>query len=148
MQLLTYRVGQRTKVLKINEDQAKRVKEKLSGERKDSYVTLGLEMIQLGSIVSVTAEASDLTDRSIGDLRRRLIVAAKNCTECGGMGFRKAYRSEDGRTVQAWEPRCMALAERCRCQTALKAAAGIDPDDCTWHYQDKDFNSNYGRKGE
>lgn len=133
---ITYQVGKTTKALKLDENQAKKVREVMASGDVGAFITLGLETIQVRNIRSLTAEDTSTGKGSIRDMRRRMITAALNCFLCKGEGFSTVFLKEDGGLAKTWEPKSTEVKELCQCQTKIKQGSGIAVDDFSWNHQD------------
>jgi hypothetical protein len=136
--ILSYRVDKKVKTLKVNEDAAAKVREKLAAGNANQFLTLGLETIRIGQIISLSAESSDKTKGGIKDLKRRLIMVSGECYKCKGDGFVDQIINEKGEIIKKWEPKCEIRKEICECQARVKEGAGFDRDDFSWSHYDEE----------
>jgi hypothetical protein len=135
--IISFRSGNKNKAIKINEEQAKRVREIMATGNQDSIVTIGLETMRVNQIKNLSAETADISKQAIKDMRRRMMQASESCTICSGEGFLDVYFKDD-KESKNYESLCETRKRMCNCIGVVKQQAGIDRNDFSWHFKDEE----------
>jgi len=134
--ILTYKVDKKNRTIKVNEEQAARIRKLMAEGNGNAFITVGLETLKVFQIENLSAQASDISKAGTADMRRRLINAAAGCFTCKGDGFVDVFLDPKGNGSKHWAARGESAKRICDCQARIKEQAGIEANDASWSRKD------------